>query len=134
MNILVYISIARDGLPDAEVQAILASARRRNAEQQITGALLKYADRFIQVLEGPREALDGCVSRIRRDLRHRNLKVLRHHPVAERRFGGWKMRDVRVEPGAEPTVDQFVASLAEQRDPRDVDRAITTLHALAQRH
>jgi hypothetical protein len=43
-----------------ELRAILASARRHNQANHITGALLLTASGFAQVLEGHREPVERC--------------------------------------------------------------------------
>lgn len=71
-----------------EVGRILAAARRRNACDDVTGALLRSEGHFAQVLEGPRDAVERTFERVQRDWRHADLVVLGREPVGARLFGG----------------------------------------------
>jgi hypothetical protein len=76
---------------DAEVTSILASSRRNNRENGITGALLFNAECFAQTLEGELEHVHATFERIQCDPRHRGTVVLPAGPAAQREFGGWSM-------------------------------------------
>ena len=73
-----------DPLP--EVSAIVASARRNNAAEGVTGALLASVSAFAQVLEGPRETLERTFARISADRRHADVAVLAFKPAPQRAF------------------------------------------------
>jgi Sensors of blue-light using FAD len=51
---VVYCSRATEGVDDAEVERIIATARRCNAQHGITGMLVFGSGIFFQWLEGPR--------------------------------------------------------------------------------
>lgn len=74
-----------------EIEQILHKARRRNAADGITGALMFNRGRFAQVLEGSEPALQRLFERIRDDPRHGNVVILQFGPVAGRAFGHWSM-------------------------------------------
>ncbi len=74
-----------------EIDAILASARRKNFRAGVTGALLVNRVCFIQVLEGPLEAVRATFEKIQRDSRHGQLMVLESRSVEERGFPGFPM-------------------------------------------
>ena len=76
---------------EQEIRNILATARRRNQENSITGALLFTASGFAQVLEGPREALEHTFERINLDARHAGVTVLSFTPTERRSFPEWSM-------------------------------------------
>jgi hypothetical protein len=71
--------------------AILAVARRNNSANDITGLLMFNGKRFLQVLEGPSEAIDATFERIRRDPRHRGQVLLARKTIPQREFGDWSM-------------------------------------------
>ena len=77
-----------------EVECILAAARRNNARDGLTGALLRSEYHFAQLLEGPPEAVERAFERIRRDWRHADLVVLCREPAEARLFEGCPMADV----------------------------------------
>lgn len=76
---------------EAEIERILAVARRRNAERDVTGALLFSEDAFAQALEGPQEAVSGIFDLIQMDARHADVVVLEAGMVAAREFAEWRM-------------------------------------------
>ncbi len=76
---LVYTSIYRAGRVSNELSAlrsILSASRRNNQAAGVTGFLIFDRDSFLQVLEGPRDALDATMARIAQDDRHRDVSVL----------------------------------------------------------
>jgi len=73
------------------LSAILAVARRNNSANDITGLLMFNGKRFLQVLEGPSEAIDATFERIRRDPRHRGQVLLARKTIPQREFGDWSM-------------------------------------------
>ena len=90
---LVYASKSRlvDANRRTELDNILASARRLNEQNGITGFLLATDGAFAQVLEGPRESVAQTYGRIVVDPRHAELRVLVEEPIAARSFAGWTM-------------------------------------------
>ena len=77
-----------------ELSSILEIARRKNAEQGVTGALLYNAGIFAQVLEGPKPAIEKVFERIQRDERHGEVTVLELSESETRDFAEWSMAHV----------------------------------------
>ena len=71
--------------------AILAAAQRNNRARDITGLLMFNGKRFLQVLEGPSNAVEETFARIQCDPRHRAHVVLSRKTVEKREFGDWSM-------------------------------------------
>ena len=90
---LVYASESRlvDANRRAELDRILANARRLNDQNGITGFLLATDKAFAQVLEGSRDNVAETYGRIVMDPRHTACRVLSEEPIAVRSFGGWAM-------------------------------------------
>lgn len=89
---LVYCSRVADGVDAAEVDRIIATSRRNNPAQDITGLLVFGSGIFFQWLEGPRENVLALMARIEQDPRHRAVVVLdTDEEVRERVFAGWDM-------------------------------------------
>ena len=59
---VIYVSRARPGLGADDLARILASARRRNPAQGLTGFLAFHGQAFLQVLEGSPAALTSCLA------------------------------------------------------------------------
>jgi hypothetical protein len=81
------------GFDDAALNGILIIARRNNPRDSITGALICRHDLYLQLLEGPQDAVEARYASIARD--HRHLEVVKRvsRPVTERLFPSWAMRD-----------------------------------------
>lgn len=88
---LIYTSDAAEGLTDADLQAILESARRNNVQWGLTGMLLFGRGHFIQVLEGPDEAIETLMSRIAADARNTALRRLMERVIEAPEFADWSM-------------------------------------------
>ena len=82
------------GTPEAvaaDIRSILATSRRNNARDGITGGLLFSKGCFAQVLEGPLDAVESAFERIQCDGRHSDVTVLQSGPIAARDFADWSM-------------------------------------------
>ena len=79
------------GYDDAILTSILANARRRNARDAITGALICRHDIYLQLIEGDGAAIDALYARIAADDRHLAVTLLSRAEVADRLFPGWAM-------------------------------------------
>jgi hypothetical protein len=90
---LLYVSRSLLRQPDQarEIDDILAVARTRNADLNLTGALAFTETHFAQVLEGSRNAIDELMESIHRDWRHTDIQVTRVETLPERRFPDWRM-------------------------------------------
>ncbi len=80
------------GFDDLVLRGILATARRNNERDGITGALVCREDLFLQLLEGPGDAVLSAFGRICRDDRHIDVNKLAENPIASRLFPEWSMR------------------------------------------
>ena len=85
---VVYLSSARAGTGDAEIAAILDAARAANGRNGLTGMLAAGGGVYLQVVEGPAEAVESLLTRLRADARHENLRVLQDGEAATRNFPG----------------------------------------------
>src|SRR5262245_32085792 len=88
---ILYVSAATSSIGKADLDAILEASRRNNARIDVTGMLLHIDSGFLQILEGPEQAVAGTYERIATDKRHAALRKLVDQPAAERLFAGWSM-------------------------------------------
>lgn len=88
---IAYISTASKLFDSAELRNMLKEANERNAKSGVTGMLLYKDGQFMQVLEGPEEAIRATFRRIEQDSRHHGIMVLVKGPVEDRRFPNWSM-------------------------------------------
>jgi hypothetical protein len=110
---IMYISSAHGEVTPGECGAIARAAAVQNRKFDVTGLLLFNSRRFIQVLEGPREAVEGVYDRICLDERHRGVVKLREATIDAREFGDWGMAyDDPAQPSA--SLKDKVAALLER--------------------
>jgi hypothetical protein len=103
---VVYCSRASAGVDSADVDAIVATARRLNPALGITGILVFGSDVFFQWLEGPKTAVLDLMKRIETDRRHETIVVLNTgEEMRERVFPNWDMELVGVEDIQEVLLD-----------------------------
>ncbi|CUH79255.1 Blue light-and temperature-regulated antirepressor YcgF [Tritonibacter multivorans] len=88
---LVYTSRSAADLSADDINMILNTARRRNADEGITGLLLYHNRMILQVLEGEKAPVKACYDRIRRDPRHRDVWVRMEGEVDTLFFTDWFM-------------------------------------------
>jgi hypothetical protein len=86
----IYVSALTD-TDDSVLADILRTSQKNNARDGLTGMLL-YADgNFLQVLEGPPEAVEQTFARIELDPRHSHVIVMSDEPTTQRDFADWSM-------------------------------------------
>ncbi|MCW3796970.1 BLUF domain-containing protein [Sphingomonas sp. BN140010] len=93
---LTYTSLAGLDLDSDDLLAIHTAARQLNALDGITGLLIHNGTHFLQIIEGPDDAIGDLVERLRRDPRHTGFEVRDDREVEERSFAGWTMELARV--------------------------------------
>jgi hypothetical protein len=76
---------------DAGLAEILKTARSKNTDLGVTGALMLYDDWFAQVLEGPQTVVETLYARIKTDRRHDGVSLKEAGPAPKRLFGKWAM-------------------------------------------
>jgi hypothetical protein len=91
---------------------ILGASQANNARRGLTGALAAHADRYIQVIEGPREGLDALLVRLEGDPRHRDIRILDRRPIPARIFADWSMASPKISPQTRSALDRLMAEPA----------------------
>lgn len=128
-----YVSRFARSLQVSEIEAIVARAQRCNAAIGVSGVLLAFGGVFMQIVEGPTDALDDLLTRIQRDDRHCDMIVLRRERAAGPLFGAWSMRLLELgaaaQRGAQPVVE-LIDALAHGRAG---DEALAALDELVWR-
>ena len=113
---IMYISSANSQMTPEQCASIASAAASRNRSENVTGLLLFNSKRFLQVLEGPREAVERTYTRICGDGRHRAVVKLRESAIDEREFGEWGMAfDNPFQPST--SLKEKVAVLLERAGP-----------------
>ncbi|CAM3574231.1 BLUF domain-containing protein [Zobellia roscoffensis] len=91
IHTLTYESRAIKELTVLDIEAILETARTFNDQNDITGCLIFYKRRFIQILEGDKESIYNLFDIIKQDKRHKNVYLLSEGETGERNFPNWGM-------------------------------------------
>ena len=81
------------GFDSAMLAGILTNARRNNARDDITGALICRQDLYLQLIEGPPAKIDALYAKITVDDRHCDVRLLLDAEVDDRMFPEWRMLD-----------------------------------------
>jgi hypothetical protein len=110
-----YCSRAAPEVDASTVDRIVATARRSNPAQGITGLLVFGSGVFFQWLEGPRDHITGLMAKILRDPRHDEVVTLSHsEEVRERLFPDWSMELVTPDQIREVLLDALANAEDEQ--------------------
>lgn len=108
---LIYVSTAVYLLSSEELLDILRISRRNNEVGPVTGLLLYKGGNFMQVLEGPEEAVMDIFGKILRDTRHTDIIVISKEPITVRAFADWKMAFLNLDDETlktEPALSNFL--------------------------
>jgi len=117
---LVYMSSAVEQFDDDELEEVLAYSRERNTADGLSGMLVHRAGRFMQLLEGPYDAVMATYSRILMDERHGDVSLLVEESIHTRRFPEWSMAFDRSEENGTP--DGFSGFLTQGDQSADHSR------------
>lgn len=88
MRHISYTSMA-NGLSVEEFAAIVAHAREKNLEWQISGAIAFDGRMITQILEGPRHKVDELFLKIRSDPRHSGVVLQSRADIKASQFEGF---------------------------------------------
>jgi hypothetical protein len=130
---LIYVSTATAGVDTQVLQQIASVNTRNNVAEGITGALLFHRGQFIQVLEGPRDAVSRCMQRIMCDERHHDVQLMRCDVVQERQFWEWSNRLLQATPSVQGKVEELFDVVRFGLEPHAAARAIDLIQQLAAR-
>ena len=107
MYYLVYSSTATQPISHQQLADILQSSHRNNPPLGITGMLLYCQGKFIQVLEGRRDAVHDLYLKIVKNTLHTNAQVLLEGRLPERNFETWTMGYKALEDTELPALSGF---------------------------
>ena len=114
---LIYASRA-DEVTKEQLSAILEASERNNPKYFVTGMLLFNSGHFVQLLEGPRNALSERFVTIAQDDRHRDVEILSFGPIESRLFADWSMNYVSQYGDPSKTVRRYTSGAS--FDPFDM--------------
>lgn len=88
---LIYSSVPTKTLNNAELEMLLTTSREQNKKHTVTGMLVCFADNYIQLIEGPEQAITRLYKNIVVDTRHEKVITLKEGWIKERSFADWAM-------------------------------------------
>jgi hypothetical protein len=91
LHFLIYASRGDEEPDDDALKRLLEQSRAVNRRHRITGYLLHHRGIFLQLLEGPRDAIQGLYERIASDPRHQDVSLIAEGAIGQRLFGDWSM-------------------------------------------
>lgn len=91
MYFLIYRSEATSQMQEDDLKSLLSQSREHNKSIDITGMLLYFDNKFLQLLEGDEKDVKHLYAAICKDPRHKNVHTLKEGPAQQRLFPGWSM-------------------------------------------
>jgi hypothetical protein len=91
MQSIIYVSTVVAPFGNFDLTQLVAQSAARNYELKITGLLAFNGINFMQLLEGPDEAVESTLRRIANDRRHIGLAVIRRRAISRRECEKWAM-------------------------------------------
>jgi hypothetical protein len=88
---LFYVSTAVGPQTTAVTGSLLEHSRKNNLADGVTGILCQGKGLYLQVLEGPRAAVNRIYQRIGQDSRHNRVELLTYEHIKQRQYGKWSM-------------------------------------------
>ncbi|WP_422343657.1 BLUF domain-containing protein [Parasphingorhabdus sp.] len=125
---LIYLSTPKPEVGKPDIDQILASSRKNNRFNNITGLLIQDKKRFLQYLEGDQKAVEETFNRIASDPRHTAVFMVKSGFVVRRQFPKWTMASKNAERS-----NSLVAAVSEMTKACDKDVADELLSFAAAR-
>ena len=88
---IIYVS-RKNSVTRQDVSDIITVSSASNLSEGITGCLLSGQNSFLQILEGPKKAIQDLYEIIVKDSRHTDIKKLCDEAIKERLFSQWSMK------------------------------------------
>ena len=88
---IVYYSSARRPFDTSALSRLLATSRRNNGANELTGMLLFHDGNFVQAVEGPRDSVERTFERIKHDPSHGDILKVGPMKIEQRYFPDWTM-------------------------------------------
>lgn len=89
---LIYFSTARLGLNREDLEIILSQSIASNIAHEITGILMFNGRNFMQILEGPGQAVQDLFARIMNDSRHTGVVLIKTEELTAFSYPRWGMK------------------------------------------
>lgn len=94
---ITYISTPSRPISTDDLMDILNGARTNNVNIGVSGMLLFTGSNFIQTLEGDEKVVEDLISTIKKDPRHKDLRVIEKKKITSREYAEWTMGFKRID-------------------------------------
>jgi len=110
MHLIIYTSkfVGRAEDIDDVLADIVIRSEINNLEFGITGLLFYHNGRFMQVLEGERDSLEGLMSILEKDSRHEDIQRIVDQTIKKRAFKDWSMDSLNLSEDATVDPDELI--------------------------
>ena len=94
---ILYYSFSKSKISNSELGELLSKSIEWNSRENITGLLIyrfnQEFDRgnFLQIIEGPKKAIENVWPRILKDTKHHTITILEEGSYDQRSFPNWSM-------------------------------------------
>jgi len=125
---IIYTSQASEPFSKRGLLDMLHESRAFNSIDNISGVLMHRKGTFIQVIEGAQDNVDDLYTRILRDSRHKEVKIILDSTVDSRLFSNWAMGCADFD---EPELSLIPGIRTDLSDPKVINDIITRLPEIA---
>jgi hypothetical protein len=112
---LIYTSVQVPGFDPQAFEHLCEQAARNNRRLGIEGLLLCNGVEFMQCLEGPRESVAAVYTKIVKDPRHSDIRLLVSEVTNELMFEKWSMVGLGTKPQSELSGESIAYTLLDHR-------------------
>lgn len=120
---LIYISQATRKMSSEDLMSIQKIAKTNNETMDVTGSLFYNGGWFLQVLEGPVEALNTLYKKIEKDPRHKNSRIIHSESAKFRTFTRWSMNMTNLDDRQADKYDALVEVIEAAKADRKIGAA-----------
>ncbi|MFT4772345.1 MAG: hypothetical protein ACI9CP_001436 [Cryomorphaceae bacterium] len=125
---IIYTSQASEQFSKRGLLDLLHESRAFNTIDEVTGVLMHRKGNFLQVFEGESEAVGNLLTRILRDPRHNDIKIIMDSTVDRRLFSNWTMGCADFD---EPELSLIPGIRTDLNDPQVIEDIIIRLPEIA---
>ena len=125
---IAYTSKSKEAFSKRNLLDLMHESRTYNTLDDISGVLIHRQHHFLQIIEGEPKAVDNLLSRLRRDKRHSDFKVIIDSPVDKRLFSNWAMGCADFD---DPTLSLISGLRKDLTDEKEIEDIVTSLPELS---
>lgn len=94
---MTYISTPSRSITTDDLMEILNTSRLNNVCLGVSGMLLFTGNFFIQILEGEEKVVEDLIAMIKKDPRHKDIRIIEKKQIFTREYADWTMGFKRVD-------------------------------------